>query len=838
MTARQLVIVDGEGVAIAEAAGLSADRIGHKAAGLCRLPTEWVPPFFVVTAGDVPNVDLVADAARSSGIPQGAKVYVRSSGTVEGIEERGSLPSEVASLAEVPETLRRLSASVASRLVASSRVHWIVQAWVRPRAKGHLSNERRISQVARDWIAEIEPSNGALSESAPVAVRRWRNARITEHAIACDLRAKIPRALQSVALWCGTKRAHLEWVWDGDRVWVVQMDDVQRVVGIRPQSLVSSAPRLAINTQGLNVFRTATTDDLNAYRKLGNARLYTSLNYKLPDFYVLDDVQELRNIQQGGAVSDALRSDLERLCVAPFVLRTDGRNLPNGERQMLPRSDELRSIADALTWLSGKFAQGIRTVDLPGTQLALIGHHFIPAAASAWCLAYPDQRRVRIESLWGIPEGLYYYPHDVFDVDTGHQDASSARVGDARIVAKKVRHKGKFIAPDATGKWVVHTVSEGPDWAQSIAKPESIQEIAVVSRQIAQAMNHPTVVMWFIDMPPHHCQHHVLPWYHEEWTTEQSESLRNARKLGRAHGVRVLRNGRDLDQLLKDTASGMPVAYIAVEPEDGEIVRERRFIERLAQDAKLRGYEVQLRGGVLSHVFYALAREGCTVSCIDLFESEDELVEFNKLVRDEVPAAIAGKGELVEVVQLRGEALLSSLKRKLLEEALEVSAAFDTDAVSDEIADVLEVVDSIINALGIDQADVARRKRAKKKKRGGFSQGLMLCRTHLAPLEGDTEAGNSSRRSIAQVQELPTTAPTLHVDRRTSPFGVMEGQLTLDVSLSHLNGAAKGYLELPTSGGEVHSMRVDVKSAHRGSNLRVRVRLINEAIQLSLFEHD
>jgi hypothetical protein len=45
-------------------------------------------------------------------------------------------------------------------------------------------------------------------------------------------------------------------------------------------------------------------------------------------------------------------------------------------------------------------------------EVCFIFHKFIPAIGAAWALAKPDQQVVRVDSLWGLPDGLQYLPHD------------------------------------------------------------------------------------------------------------------------------------------------------------------------------------------------------------------------------------------------------------------------------------------------------------------------------------------------------------------------------------------------------------------------------------------
>src|SRR3546814_10129359 len=83
--------------------------------GLLRIPQPWVPDFFVVSADKAPTVSAILAAGRTVGIQNLSNVYVRSSGTLEGIEERGSLESRTCALVDVPELVARLKADLAAR---------------------------------------------------------------------------------------------------------------------------------------------------------------------------------------------------------------------------------------------------------------------------------------------------------------------------------------------------------------------------------------------------------------------------------------------------------------------------------------------------------------------------------------------------------------------------------------------------------------------------------------------------------------------------------------------------------------------------------------------------
>ena len=93
---------------------------------------------------------------------------------------------------------------------------------------------------------------------------------------------------------------------------------------------------------------------------------------------------------------------------------------------------------------------------------------------------------------------------------------------------------------------------------------------------------------------------------------------------------------------------------------------------------------------------------------------------MSKLVRDNVPDVIRASGREIEVTHVSGDMLKQALKDKLVEEALELK---DTDNVEEELADVLEVVDAIVESYGIDYSKLETLKNEKHDRLGGFSCG-------------------------------------------------------------------------------------------------------------------
>ena len=69
-------------------------------------------------------------------------------------------------------------------------------------------------------------------------------------------------------------------------------------------------------------------------------------------------------------------------------------------------------------------------------------HNYIPAFSSAFAYASPGDKLVRIEALWGLPEGLYYYSHDKHVVDTKYADAG--KMAQKEFAVQSLRNYKKY----------------------------------------------------------------------------------------------------------------------------------------------------------------------------------------------------------------------------------------------------------------------------------------------------------------------------------------------------------------------------------------------------------
>lgn len=827
--------------------------IGRKGFGLSCIPTVWTKPFFVVTAdSDLSESALMAAMSRLN-INSSDNLLVRSSGVDESIEQRGALISERCLGSRIKEHIERLKQQIHDLQDGNaSPVHWVVQPLIATKAKGHLSNERRLNKDLRDWVAEVEASPGSPSEAHRIAIRTWRDdTHRSEQVLVCDYRANLTDQLETVARWTYDRklRVHYEWVWDGAQLFIVQADNCEdEQKGVDPKTLVHGTSHDAGAIE-LKLFRVASAEDYKNFRKLENAAIYKKQGYDVGGFFVLDDPVAIAQLLESGECGDHLKADLSVLTKRPLVIRTDGKSIPDEKKQMLPRSDELRSQEAALSYLVSTFTEKIIAAGLEKTGLCLIAHHFIPATSSAWCKAHPDQRRVRIESLWGIPEGLYWYAYDVFDVDTHVSKlAPDQRQPDELKIRERLRYKERFVAPDEHGAWIVQQTAAGPDWGRSIQREEWIKEIAWTSRRIASAVGKSVIVMWFIDIPQSISSHRVIPWYHEPSHRESPPSKAAPRKKSSSQIEYVIQNTADWELLQKALSEGAAISRVRVEPTEPELVRSQKFAGALAESAKKYNFVVELSGGILSHAYYMLTRQGCEVECVDLddYATEEDEAEFNKLVRDKIPELIQSRGENVELVRLEGEALIEALRCKLIEESFEVFDARTTTQITEELADLLEVANALATRLGITNEAIDATRKKKGEGRGVFDRALMLTRTALVPPlfhsnlpEAIGEEGISSelskhQKTISDITKLPKVLEGIHVDKRRDSTGTFERQFSflMPIATGQFNPPRVAF-SLPTPGGGDHAMNFEITFLRDGTDFRSRIRLINAPAQLA-----
>lgn len=693
-------------------------EIGQKALGLCRMPDMWTLPFFVVSRSFCLEVGRKEDAKEKYAIAEGytktikeailklglgKDLIVRSSGQEEGMNERGKYESIIVRREEdLAQKLILLVENLSGFLeVQEMGMPLIVQTYVDGELNGHISNERRCAKDSRDFVYEYQENikkiygtdqKSVRAETGRVALRKSRE----EIEVGKYVRETLTmqndwdkNILKVVCTYFQSKekRIHLEFVCCKHVLYLVQCD-VER----EPEGAVNPEEYdVNMNRQGgkfaPKVLRTIQESDRGKYKKIENVLIYKETGEEIPPFYLLDDEEILKKLQ-AGIFPDGLKKDIEVMTKNSLVIRTD---LPEGsleEKQLLGRSNELRCLEDAQKFLL-KTSEKLKEKGIE--KYAFLLHNFIPAQIAAFVYVKPLDEVVEIQTLWGLPEGLYYNAHDRIIVHTKTIDAE--KMDKEKFEIKEITsYKEKFISPNANGEWVVKRLKPPYDWRCTIKNPETVKDIAYRARKIAEQENKELSIMWFVGIDEKYYHTDNMPWYHEVYDRKRyyyaAKEACYKKKYFYEEEI-VVETRKDVEWL--KTMNPWGVGVVKIQPKNDQLLRDKIFLKEVGGICKDKNVPVFLEGAVLAHPFYQLKKMGVTVLTTHFDKSYEEEIEYNKLVRDKVPEVIEENGELVSCGVIEGVPLLKEIKDKLLEEAYEIVEAKRKEEVLEEMADLREV---------------------------------------------------------------------------------------------------------------------------------------------------
>lgn len=794
-------------VAEISASEISWEVVGQKTSGVASLPTAWTLPFFGVStelhrqyaAQPKQRKRLLAtwsgsilSAAQIVGIQVNDDILVRSSGSSESMAERGSLYSAVGVMHSVEVALRNcLDKLITDSDSAGNKIALLIQKRCAPlKAKGHLSNERRCYEERRDWLGEFEAADAGASSQFQINLRHWRSELHPnpEKPLVCSLSTHVSEVLRIPAEWAFQKRArvHFEWVWDGNAAYIVQADEEVASDGHDPRKEHRARSYTAIDLEP-RALRPVTAADAKRFQKIENVFIYLQLGLPIAPLYILDNQRTIRDLSVG-KVSRALRADLSQLVKGSLVIRTDIATSKLELRQMLPRTQEIRDASEATKWLITVSKQ----ISKLRCDSAFIFHNFIPALSAAFAYADPKSPFVQIESLWGLPEGLYYNSHDQHMVDTLKADVAQLPKGGAISrfpVRTKTNYKPFFVSTTESGRWETLAVRAPFDWKQALSRQEC-QRIAYDSRRIATAKGEAVSIMWFIGVPESMAGSSLIPWYHEAYDLTGRQPTLTTRTKTMFDRSFVVRSMADVEQLraLQVVTSNN---RIRIQPSEDRLIRDKNLLRDIGKIAKAKDAIIVLEGGILSHAYYQLRGTGAIVEVVHPFVGFEERHDYNKLVRDNVPTIISERGERVTTARLNREAFLRALRQKLVEEAYEVLDAKDLESVTGELADVQEVIAALIRQLSTTASAIRQQQTRKREELGGFQHGIVLIETQSLPLtaekpfeeprlEGFQTLGDAMSKVIDEAEFRSRSGM---VERR-SDRRVGGGSLELKVSLS------------------------------------------------------
>lgn len=705
-----LIIVEDTTVATVESNTVDDCKIGQKARGLLGIPSPWRLPFLCVSSNvfnryrsvatnEEKKYIIVATAEniRASlpkiSIQESDYVIVRSSGVEEGLSDRGRYDSKICSVSNLEQVLSDLFSGLVHEFADPPEMALVVQKFIPHQAQGHLSNERRFSKVKRDWVFEYKTEDGEIV-SDKIGVRFWRTALqgVEHRTLFCHSISMIQKALYPVA-WYYTKKKtaiHFEFIWDGTSIIIVQADPEKNNSDVVSDPTAYDIKVQPVNPSGFRVLRKAGKDD-RRYTKVKNSLLYQTAGLCTVPLYILDD-QYFINCIARREIPPSLEDDLRELTKNSIVVRVDIADADLTQKQLLPRSNEIRNYDALKAWLYEKGA-----LLSQGTDIALLFHVFIPAIAAAFVDASPTGRIVEIEALWGLPEGLYYNAHDKITVDTKSISAEITSVENVEILSKRPMFKEYYIAPNEHGQWVSKKTSQPYDWALCI-DDASIKQIAVESRKIAGIANQNVSVMWFIGIDQEYYGTANLAWYHEAYS-KSGYTTSEYKKKYFYEAETVIRNLDDYNEFVNN----QDIKVIKISPVDDALLRNKDFLKNVGETARSRGASIILDGTILAHPLYQLCRTGARVLTPNLQTWYKEESNYNKLVRDKIPEIILSNGEETTCYILDEDALLRALLEKSVEEAIEIATASSNEDFLEELGDEYEVLSSILQVTQLNK---------------------------------------------------------------------------------------------------------------------------------------
>jgi predicted house-cleaning noncanonical NTP pyrophosphatase (MazG superfamily) len=638
------------------------------------------------------------------------QIILRSSSIDEEISDRGRYYSERCkpNVEEIRSVIIKIYSDFNNQKEdQDSAIAILVQVYKAPKIFGHLSNERRVNVSKLKWLLEEQAINTSLNKSTEIEVKNISEA-FNYSLVNCYNYNSLLKSIEDLsAYFSGLEgRYHFEWLWDGQCFWVLQIDieSEYNSKGIKPGSewrVNSKAIKKPIDN--LKIFETIGTT-VNNWHKIECLKTFIECGLPSWTIYILENETIIEELQKG-VINTFLRSDLKKILTTPIVIRTDTIR----EDILLPRTETIYSIDDALSFLKNKVDVFIEK-GLQPNEFCFLIHRFIVSTACALSYTKPNIDITRIDSTWGIVEGLYYHSHDSFEVNKN-----------IHKYIKKIRRKDRYIDVNSDGKWYSKEAGQDYDWKVSLTDKQ-IALISEYSHLVAKKLKKDVNLMLFINNKFNYPE--VLPWFYT--TNEIPDNTANRTNFILSTKSILIKNKDDFEKVKKETNKSDKVTLLI--DLNIELCRDK-VIEEIADFAKRNSYTVDIKGSVLSHPYYVFHSKGVNVRCIDPLESDYGIKEYYKLVRDKIPVLIQNNNEEVVVKKVAAKELLSLLKSKMVEEAYELYWSKTDENTIEEMADVLEVIHGVCKAFGMSIDDLEKIAKDKREKRGGFEDGVVLVAT-------------------------------------------------------------------------------------------------------------
>lgn len=704
------------------AAVADASFIGGKAAGLLKIPLLWTPKFISLssrfyqawsTSGIAALQQLTScETSLLSELlafaqTNNAQILIRSNSPLEtGLKERGRFKSFAAKpvMSEVAEAIN----SVLSQ-GHDTAVFALLQLAIEPGLPGHMSNERRVSPRKSLWL--VEDSDRRFGQER-ISTNEFQDA--TEFQLGATSEREVLQRLRSVAGFLETQGLgyhHCEWVWNGRVVSIVQCDHVDAPKSDLPanQYVHKLEPFVREKNSEMPPLVHFSQVASESWRKLRRPRIFRRLQFPTADVFLLTGtVWKAEN----GIASTSIRNALRGMCEYPVVVRCDVNSDNPEDYTFLPTSDPSTDSEFLLSFMDRVF----REKKVADDRFAFLLARLVPAKASAMVQAFPNAERVRIDALWGFPDGLLHFSHDsyFFEPGTGR-------------IEKRIDHKGQCLLY-RDGLWMYEDVGRPDDWDEVLDDVE-IRTMSEWALRLAKDLGHQVQLMTLARIGGVRGIQGCLPWHYTEF--EIPKYTEAYRKLPMTKDITIISTPQDLDSLA-GVQERSTVQALLIKP-DMASMRDTSFLESVGELAAKLRLPLYFEGSLLGHSYYLLAKNGAPVIPITE-EPAPEVKIYDKLVRDEIPTIIRRAGGLARIKTLTRAEAQTLLAQKLIEESYEVWDA-SPETLVDELADVLEVVDALRQQSGITPEQLDARRGQKRISRGGFDKLIYLEGTQAASLD-------------------------------------------------------------------------------------------------------
>jgi len=701
--------------------------IGIKASGLLLLPKEWTPPFIVLTKSfyklwndnkETKNILTLLTKSEQKMLRDffknissyGRNIFIRSNSPDEDIWARGEHDSYAVenNFESIGEAIQLLLKNC-----NGSEMNIILQPCIEPGVQGHMSNERRISKSEKIFMIES-------MDNKPTLIRATNFQKDLKE-LRCKNKKELLGALRYVAflLLKNTKIKctwHIEWIWTGKRLWIVQADK------IFPELLEDTANKLILKDRTkilekstFRIIKHFSKINSDKWKKLRSPIQFKKNNIPVSNVYLLTG-EEWNNKE----MFENIKLDMEKISnINPVVIRCDISKSAPIEEFYLPTSGALKYFGDIKDFMNSINETFNKKRIAPKDWTFLISN-LIETNSSALIHAFPNAQRIRVDALWGYPDGLSYYPHD-----------SYFYYPQTKKIKKKTNYKNVGLFPnEIDGKWSPYEIQDPFDW-KAVLSEKKVSILAEWGLKLANSLNKEIQLMAFTGVNDENRYFGCLPWHYTDIPVPLFEY--SIDHLPKDKSIKVISNEQDLVKI-KSLEQNERITGIHIMP-DTDKIRDNEFLTEVGQLAESNLLPLYFKGSLLGHAYYIMKKTGANVIPIAQTEPIEKSVTYNKLVRDNIPLIVKSAGGLARVRNLNSTEASYILTQKIIEEGLEIFNSKDEREMTNEIADILEVIDALIKSSRLDRQKINNIRRRKKKERGGFENLILLEETSIKSLK-------------------------------------------------------------------------------------------------------